>query len=241
MRRLLIHLLMWGMIICLLPLTASARTGYVSDMIILTFRQGPGNSYPVLKTLKSDTPVSILEDKNGFYKVELQSKEMGWVDKKFIVFELPRTYIIDQLKKENKALSKKISKTESTITTRNNKINTQFSQTSQTIEALEISLKKALNEKTVLENSLSQAKKKYSALIKESKNIQKTVKENKSLLESNAMLTKDLKSLKDQNQGFFKIGMIKWFLSGAVVLILGWIIGQSVSSKRGKSGSSLLS
>ncbi len=240
MQKLLIHLLMWGMLICVLPVTSMAQTGYVSDMLLLTFRQGPGNSFSVVRTLKSNTPVSILEEKDGFYKVELQSKEVGWVDKKFIVFDLPKTYIIDQLKQENKALLKNISEAESTTDVLNNKINSQFSQTSQTIQSLEASLKKALDEKAVLENSLSQAKEKYNTLIEQSKNIQTTVSENKDLLESNETLAKDLKTLKDQNKNLFKTGMIKWFLSGAGVLILGWIIGQSVSSKRGKSGSSLL-
>jgi SH3 domain protein len=240
MRKLLINLLMWGMIIYLLPLTAMAQTGYVSDMLLLTFRQGPSNSFSVVKTLQSNTPVSILEEKNGFYKVKLQSKEIGWVDKKFIVFDLPKTYVIDQLKREKKALLKKISEAESTTDTLNNKINSQFSQASQTIGSLKISLKKALDEKTILENSLSQVKEKYNTLIEQSKNIQKTVKENTNLLKSNETLNKDLKILKEQNQNLFKASMIKWFLSGAVVLILGWIIGQSVSTKRGRSGSSLL-
>jgi SH3 domain protein len=240
MQKLFINMLMWGMIACLLPITAMAQTGYVSDMLLLTFRQGPGNSFSVVRTLKSNTPVSILEEKDGFYKVELQSKEIGWVDKKFIVFDLPKTYVIDQLKQENKALLKKISAADSTTDALNSKINSQFSQTSQTIESLETSLKKALDEKTILENSLSQAKEKYNTLIEQSKNIQKMVKENKNLVESNTTLAKDLKILKEQNQNLFKTGMIKWFLSGAAVLILGWIIGKSVSSKKGRSGSSLL-
>jgi len=240
MRKLINNLLIWGMIICVLPVTSIAKTGYVSDMLLLTFRQGPGKSFSVMKSLQSDTPVSILEEKNGFYRIELQSKEIGWVNKNFIVFDLPKTYVIDQLKQENAALLKQISTAGSSIDSLNKKINSQFSQTSQTINSHETSLKKVLDEKTILENSLSQTKEKYNTLIEQSKNIQKTIKDNKRLLASNATLTKDLKTLKEQNQNLFKSAMIKWFLSGAAILILGWIIGQSVSSRRGRSGSSLL-
>jgi SH3 domain protein len=37
----------------------------------------------------------------------------------------------------------------------------------------------------------------------------------------------------------FKTGMIKWFLAGVGVLLLGWVIGLSVSSRQGGSSSLL--
>ena len=197
MRKSLSHLMIFAIIICLFPQLGFAKTGWVSDMLLLTFRQGPGASYAVIKTLKSDTPVSILEEKNEFYKVELQSKEIGWVDKKFITFELPKTFIIDQLKQKNKAL--------------------------------EASLKIALSDN----------RGKHTPLIEPSRNTRKMVKENKTLQEKNSALSRELEILKGENKGFLKTDMIKWFLAGVGVLLLGWIIGQNVSSKKRRSGSLL--
>jgi len=207
MKKLLFHLILFVVMTCLFPQLTFAKTGYVSDMLLLTFRQGPGNSYASTKTLKSNTPVTILEEKNEFYKVELQSKEIGWVDKKFIIFELPKTFIIDQLKQENKILENKILKLKSTA-------------------------------QTLKEKILSQ-KNEYPQRTEQSKNIQKIVKENKMLKEKNLKLSKELKMLKEKNKDLFKIGMIKWFLAGLGVLLTGWIIGQSVSSKKYQSSSLL--
>lgn len=165
MRKLLFHLMIFIMTICLFPQLSFAKTGYVSDMLLLTFRQGPGNSYAVIKTLKSNTPVSILEEENEFYKVELRSKEIGWVDKKFIIFELPKNLIIDQLKQENKTLENKISKLESLTQTIKDKINFRESEYSQKNESLETSLKTALDEKERLSSSLSDSRGKYNTLI----------------------------------------------------------------------------
>ncbi|MCF8091972.1 MAG: TIGR04211 family SH3 domain-containing protein [Desulfotignum sp.] len=85
-----------------------SSTGYVSDMLILTFRQGPGPSYQVLKTLESNTPLTILDEEGDYFKVQLSSGETGWVDKQFVTFDLPKTLIIEELKEENTALKKQL-------------------------------------------------------------------------------------------------------------------------------------
>ena len=227
------------MTICLFPQPSFAKTGYVSDMLLLTFRQGPGNSYAVIKTLQSNTPVSILEEKNDFYRVELQSNEVGWVDKKFIIFELPKILIIDQLKQENKTFENKISALESFTQTLKDKINSRKNDYSQETVSLEASLKIAMDEKKGLSNSLSETQGRYNTLVKQSKNIQETTKENKRLQKENSALIAELEMLKGKNKDLFKTGMIKWFLSGVGVLLIGWLIGQSVSSKKRRSSSLL--
>jgi SH3 domain protein len=227
------------MMVCLFVQFCHAQTGYVSDMLLLTFRQGPGDTYAVLKTLKSDTPVSIIEEENGYYKVELQSEETGWVDKKFIVFETPKAFIIDRLTRENERLENKISTLESFGQTLKESSLSQQNEYSQKIESLEASLKTALDEKVKLENLLADHKEKYNTLIEQSKNIQKIVKENKILQENSTTLSREFEILKQKNGNQFKTGMIKWFLAGVGVLLLGWIIGQSVSTNKRRSGSLL--
>jgi SH3 domain protein len=56
----------------------------------------------------------------------------------------------------------------------------------------------------------------------------------------NLALSQELALLKKENKNLFKTSMIKWFLSGVGVLLLGWIIGQGISSRKRKSSSSLL-
>lgn len=239
MRKLFFHLIIFLLVMGVTPQISLAKTGYVSDMLLLTFRQGPGNSYSVTKTLKSNTPVSILEEENGFYKVELQTREIGWVDKKFIVFDPPKALIIDQLTQEKNRLEDKLEKLESATQALKDKTSSQENDASQKIIELEASLKTALDEKASMENLLSDSREKYNTLIEQSKNIQKIIRENKMLLEKNKVLSRDLDVFKDKNKTLFKTGMIKWFLAGVGVLLMGWIIGQSVSSKKRSSGSLL--
>ena len=85
---------------------AQSRTGYVTDMLILTFRQGPGPSYEVLKTLESNTRLTILEEQGGYFKVRLSSGDTGWVDKQFVSFDTPKSEIIETMKNEYADLKK---------------------------------------------------------------------------------------------------------------------------------------
>ena len=212
MKKSLFYFMIFIAILFLLPLLSWAKTGYVSDRLIVNFRQGPDNASAVIKTLKSDDPVFILEEENEFYKIELQSKEIGWVDKKFITFELPKTLIIDQLKQENDSLKNKVSE----------------------LTLLETDLKKNVD------TLLSDKDIKSDDHIENAANNQKIVQENQMYQEKNIALSQELALLKVKNKNLFKTSMIKWFLSGVGVLLIGWIIGQSISSRKRKSSSSLL-
>ena len=212
MKKSLFYFMIFIAILFLLPLLSWAKTGYVSDRLILNLRQAPDNVSAVIQGLKSDTPVFILEEENEFYKIELESKEIGWVDKKFIIFELPKTLIIDQLTQENNDLKDKISK----------------------LSLLEADLKKNVD------TLLSDKDIKSDDQIENTVNIQKIVQENQMYQKENLALSQELALLKGENKDLFKTSMIKWFLSGVGVLLIGWIIGQSISSRKRKSSSSLL-
>ena len=44
---------------------AAAETVYVSDQLLITFRQGKSSEHKILKTLKTGTPMEILEREAG--------------------------------------------------------------------------------------------------------------------------------------------------------------------------------
>ncbi len=87
---------------CTIPFTSSlfAETGYVSDMLILTVREGPARSFNIISTLRSNAAVKILEKKGSYFKVKMESGDQGWVESRYISPELPKTIIIDRLKPE---------------------------------------------------------------------------------------------------------------------------------------------
>jgi SH3 domain protein len=221
-----------------LPSLLPAQSGYVSDMLFLTFREGPGNSYAIMKRLKSDTPVSILEERGGYYKVELESKETGWVDKRFISFETPKIVIIEALKQENKTLENKILELETQLQSIPTS-STGGNESGKKIRDLEESSTSETDETEKTDISLPDAKEK--ALIEESGKFQQIVNENKALQKKNEALAAELADFQSKGPRPLKTDMIKWFLFGVGVLLLGWLFGHTVSINKRRGGSSLLS
>lgn len=239
MKRPFFYIFICTIALSLIPSVSFAQKGWVSDMLVLTFREGPGNAYNVLKTITSNTPVTILEEQNGFYKVELKSSEVGWVDKRFIIFETPNAILIDQYKRDQKVLEDKIEKLESQLKSGKDLLTAKDNEYSGKLTPLQDQLNTAREENKTLKEKLAQSRKKYDTLIEQSKNIQSIVAEKNALKEQNDTFSAELSSIKSKNKNMFRTAMIKWFLAGVGALLLGWIIGQSVSSKKRRYGSLL--
>ncbi len=172
------------------------------------------------------------------YKIKLSSGETGWVDKQFIMFETPKIIIIQELTRQKNELETRLK----TISQSNDQLNTQMSaqgprqdeksavltpgqMATTKIKSLEIRLKESQNKYTTLEN--------------QSNDVRKILKKNKILEEKNKQLSSKIEQLENETSRLFRTGMIKWFLAGVGVLLLGWLIGQSISSNKRKSSSLL--
>ena len=223
------------MAICLVAPDSQARTAYVSDMLILTFREGPGTNYSVLKTLKSNTPMTIIEEENGFYKVTLASGDAGWVDKQFIVFDTPKSKVIETLSQEKTALENQLAALIEASAKTKEQIKEKETTAQTKLNALKSQFKTAKNETMNVSAQLKKNQNALAELEKASKDVLGTMANNKTLAAENQKLTQALSQLEKETSHLFRTGMIKWFLAGVGVLLLGWILGQSVSSKRKKS------
>lgn len=216
-----------------------AQTAYVSDMLILTFREGPGARFAVLKTLRSNTPLTILEEKDGYYKVELGSGDQGWVDKQFIMTDTPKTIIIEQLNREKAALEKKIEALSGDTDQVKQALTAQKDAADERASQLATQLGEAKKDYADLSNNMNKLETEFKSLKKASADVTGTLKENKRLKTENKTLSETITRLEEETRNMFRTGMIKWFLAGVGVLLAGWIIGHSVSSKRRRSSSLL--
>lgn len=231
-----------GLALLLMILSISAvqaRTGYVSDMLILTFREGPGTTYSVLKTLRSNTPLTVLEEDQGFYKVALESGEQGWVDKQFVVFDLPKSMVIDQLNQEKAALENQLEILMKTSGQFKNELAAQKSAAGQATAALEEEIAGLKKENAGMAAQLNQTRSELERLRAASEDVVATLEANKQLTAENRQLSQNLAQVEQDASQIFKTSMIKWFLAGVGVLLLGWIIGMMISPKRRRRNSLL--
>lgn len=212
-----------GLIACGLLLTAPtdapAEQRYIVDNIVVSLRQGPGPQYKVLKTLQTGQSFEVLETKGGFSRVRTSDGAEGWVQEQFtspnppsenvkLINELNET--IKKLKAENEELLKASSTGGGGVAASDGD--------SATVQGLQA--------------ALAASNQRYQQLESEAQDVVslKTEKESSQAQAAAAQVT--VVRLTAENQALRKRQTILWFLAGAGVLLLGWLIGRAPSRRQ---------
>ncbi len=90
--------------------TASAETGYVTDILNITLRSGPGINHRVIKNLPSGQALEVVFPGGEWTKVQLADKTEGWVLTRFILHEKTGRLKFKDMEKENRKLKARLSK-----------------------------------------------------------------------------------------------------------------------------------
>jgi len=95
----------------IVPLSRAAGMGetrYVTDILIVSLREGPGNEYSVVRTVKTDMAMEVIEEQGSFVKVRTESGEEGWISKQYLTINTPKSILMNNLNKEIAPLKKKL-------------------------------------------------------------------------------------------------------------------------------------
>ncbi len=198
---------------------AEAGTMYVSDKMKITVRSGPGVNRKIVAMIESDDLVEILESDTdkGWTQVRIPNGKEGWVISRFLTSKQPSRILLERLEKKYEELtirSSALLKENESLKAEKNRLDTEL----------------ANNEKTL--NELSKS---YETLKTDSADF---IKLKSSYLKSTSQLaeqTKKAEKLEDELTKLQWNQNIRWFLSGAGVLLLGFIIGLSIKRQRRRS------
>jgi SH3 domain protein len=214
-------------IVCLLVLVlasalpVAADTRFVSDRLIITVRDGKGPGAAPLTTLPTDEPVEVLEEDAQFLKIRTREGLVGFVQAQYITKETPKPIIIERLEKEVDRLKGRMEDLKATQ-----------SPQAQELESLREraqSLEKTLAE---TQSESRSALEKFNTLAENSGRVVEITAERDLLQEENQRLAAELATLEEDNTQLLRRGMIEWFLAGAGVFVVGWIIGKVSRKKR---------
>jgi len=206
---------------------ALAETQYVSDMLIISVREGQDPEDPVLGYLRSGTPLDILEETDAFMNIRTQDGLQGWVRKKFIVADKPKAIIIDDLRTQIARLETDMQSLQEASDTQGLKKIMQGYQ--KEIQSLNTALKNEKNALSTLQKKSKQVNLKHQQLLNKQKKDAANDKELASLKNANIALKKKLASQPSATPTPMLTGNMKWFLIGGGVLIFGFLIGRSVN------------
>ena len=204
---------------------------YVSDMLLITLRAGEGREYRVIKTLKTDTPVEVLEESEEYLRVRTDEGEGGWVAKQYISSEVPKSAIIGGLKEETSKLNTRIKELEKDQASLLEQFEVATQSHTVKVEELEKNASNRKKEASRLKIELAQITKKHNTLIDQSKNVVDLISEQKRLQAKNVNLDTRVEHLQKENSDLRSTRRLQWFLVGGGVFFIGWIAGK-VSRKK---------
>ena len=205
----------WLVLALLTPLTSVAATKYVSDHLVITLRTGQGNQFAITKTLPSGTLLTILEEtESGYTKVRTPDGTEGWVRTQYLSDEAPAAEKLAKTEEKLAKLQEKMSKVQQELTDLR-KENTQ----------LDNQHKKLVGEHQSTADELT----KLSQIAARPKQLES---ENSELREKFAKISDELTLIKQENQVLKDRSKRNWFLAGALVVIIGIIIGLIIPKLR---------
>ena len=211
---------------CLFLLCGSlaAETKYVREIIYVTLREAPGLKHKVITKIPSGQKLEILKVDNEWTRVKIANGTTGWVLSRYVTAKQPSGYLVNRLKASQQTLQEQAT----SMSDENKKLRAE-------IERLK---KQSQNRITALENAeqkLAQASTSYGDLKRESAgylqlktNYEKTVAQFSEARKKAEKYQKALEKIEFKND-------VKWFLSGAGVLVFGFLIGLSARSRRKSS------
>ena len=234
MRYIFLHFILVMLASYVIVPPAAAETRYVGDQLVITLRQGKSNQHKILKTIKTGTPLELLEEGDPYLKVRTNDGVEGYVLRQYISADPPKTQRIEELELLNSSLQKKIrsleearSNLEVQLQTTEGNYEEKFTSLTSKSADLEQNLEQALSNERIMAE-------KYETLLSQAENVVEIAAEREQLLQKNNKLEAEVRTLLKNNDKLADSRMIKWFLAGGGVFLFGWVIGKISRKKRSR-------
>jgi SH3 domain protein len=222
-----------------------ADTRYVSDQLIISVREGRSPEDTAVAYIVAGMPVEVLEEVENHLFVRIANGQEGWVKKKYILVQRPKSMVIEELKVKIQELENQIESQGSPSGTaskdssdmRKNydlkikNLEAVLEKEKQSSTATRAELKQMKNQHKKLRDDFNKLSKQNDSLSKPNDGSETLNLEIKRLQQANLALNQEIDQIKTNGQPSMLSGGVKWFLTGGGVLLLGIILGRSVRRK----------
>ena len=193
----------------LIASAANAASAWVSDEFEITLRSGPSTSNAIQLMLKSGTELEVLErdSDTGYSRVRTSGGTEGWVLTRYLMNEPAAR---QQLARLTSQLSNEAS--------RGSSLNAQLATVRSEFDATTSQLETVEREKSDLEEELAEIK-------RTAANVLSINNQNKQLREQLAAEEIRVATLEQENRALSSQTTRYWFMSGALVLVIGMALG----------------
>jgi len=216
------------------PGAAAVKHLYVSDILVVSLREGPSKSYRSITTVKSGTRLTVLGEENKFVKVRLDNGTEGWIPRQYTLSEPPKAEVIKSLNREVERLSR----SNEELSAKAEALARQASAATERVRELERRAADSDNEK---DRAISSLREELAALQKSYQTLKQTAgdaidirRQRDNLKKETAALRQRVAELKQQAGEASRRDDLYWFLAGGGVLLLGWLLGRLPSRRQSR-------
>ena len=196
---------------------SQAETLYISDFLRITMRTGPGIDHKIIEMIKSGQSVTVLEQGPEWTKILLPTGKEGWVLNRFLTPKPPSGLLLKKLEEKHAELSLQIT----TLIDENKRLRNENQRLDAELKTSSRNLKKVTDSYQKLKSGSAEyldVKSRYEMMVVQLDQQKKRAQD----------IEKELELIRFHKN-------IRWFLSGAVVLIIGFLIGFSAIHQRRRS------
>lgn len=198
---------------------AQDTVNYVANNSKVMVRRGPSTKNKIVKILPVNAPVTVLEQGKDWTRIRTTEGVEGYMLSRFLTADMPASMVLKDLQKSYDTLKR------------------QTAEPMQEIEALTTKNSQLIKAVTDQRAAYQALEKKYKTLSHRSQNVLELQKDYNAVKKQLTEAVNQVDALKVERDNLILSQRIRWFLSGAGVLILGLIIGYSAKRKRGRSPS----
>ena len=209
-----------GILLVFVTASAQAETMYVSEIVEITLRTGPGIDHKVIAMIKSGQSVEVLESGPEWTKVRLSNEKEGYMLSRFLTQKKPNELLLDELKEKYQDLESRI-----------NDLREENSKQKAENESLQ-------SELAAKEEQLSGLTASYDALKTDSAEYLSLKTDYQTIKDQLTEQTQKAEAFEEAYTKLQKRQIFRWALTGAGILLVGFLIGMS--SKRQRRRSTLL-
>lgn len=192
-----------------LATTAAAENAWVTDQFEITLRSGPSTSNAIQRMLPSGTRLEVLERdaETGYTRVRTEAGTEGWVLTRYLMNEA-------SAREQLESLTSRLTNANTRGTTLNSQLSAirgEYESAQQQIAALE-------RDKSRLENELAEIQ-------RTAANVLSINEQNKSLMDQLTAAQIRADTLEQENRALSGQTTRYWFMAGALVLLVGILLG----------------
>lgn len=218
----------------LAPAWGGAETRYITDVLLVNLREAPQANAPTIRLLRTGEALQVLDSRPGFLRVRTGQGEEGWVAEQYAAAEAPAAVVAARLQEEISRLRNRLRTLEEDRDRATAQLEAARRAQASSMAELQHELAAVRGEADQAARELQEVRQRYEHLLQASQNVAEVTEERDRLRVQTGELREAVGLLEAEKSALLRSWAVWWFLAGAGVLLLGWVLGALTRKKKSR-------